>query len=158
MRCPSLRIAALAGVIAGVLACADTPEELLLDPSDITPLPVLNQPVASGVPHWLVIPTYDGGGESTEPDIVMFPAPWHGWEYWMIMNPYPNGNDGFENPSIIASHDGIAWSVPDGVVNPLVPYPLVGTAHNSDPDLAYSPGSNNLVLVYREVNNGRNII
>jgi hypothetical protein len=76
----------------------------------------------------------------------------------MVMNPYPNGNDGFENPSIIASHDGIHWSVPDGVVNPIVPYPLTGTAHNSDPDLVYSPSSDRLVMVFRQVSNGRNII
>lgn len=153
-----IRIVALAGSLAGLVACADTPEEVLLDPSDITPLPVLNQPVASGVPQWLVIPTYDGSGEANHPDIAYFPGGWHGWEYWMAFNPYPNGNDGFENPSIIVSHDGINWSVPDGVTNPLVPYPLTGKAHNSDQDLSYSSSSNSLVMIFREVRDGKNII
>src|SRR5436190_6416072 len=132
-------------------SCGDTPQEVLLDPSDLTPLPILSQPVASGVPVWLAIPTYERSGEGIHPDVVHFPSPWHGWEYWMAFTPYPNGNEAAENPSILASHDGLNWLVPDGLTNPLVPPILVGKAFNSDPDLLYSPLSNRLVLLYREV-------
>lgn len=152
------RACVVAGLAVATAGCQDTPEEVLLDPSDITPLPVLDQPVAIGVPTWIPIPTYDGSGEVTEPDIVRFPAPWHGWEYWMAISPYANSNDLLENPSIVVSHDGLNWVVPDGLTNPVVGLPQTGKAHNSDPDLLYSPVSGRLVLVYREVNSGRNYI
>ena len=156
MRQPQFAFCAACLVLGS--ACGDTPQEVLLDPSDMTPLPVLNQPVALGVPVWLDVPTYDGSGQGVEPDVLYFPGGWRGWEYWMAFNPYPNGDEFYENPSILASHDGTQWVVPEGLVNPVVPFPRQGKAHNSDPDLFYAPDADQLVLVYREVNGGRNIL
>ncbi|OYV71853.1 MAG: hypothetical protein B7Z72_06060, partial [Gemmatimonadetes bacterium 21-71-4] len=100
------------------------------------------------------VPTYEGSGQTVEPDIVYRAHGWHGWEYWMVVNPYPNGNAAFENPSIIVSHDGQRWAVPPGVVNPVVPR----DAPNSDPDLSYDPVGQRLVLFYRQVREGDNVI
>lgn len=57
----------------------------------------------------------------------------------MAITPYPNGDDAFENPSLLVSQDGLSWDLPCGLRNPLDIKP--GTrysdpAHyNSDPDL-----------------------
>ncbi len=37
------------------------------------------------------------------------------------MTPYPNGNDTYENPSILAGNDGTSWAVPAGLINPIDP-------------------------------------
>jgi hypothetical protein len=68
----------------------------------------------------LTIPTYDGSGQLTEPDVIFFNSHWHGFQYWMAFSPYPFTNPAEENPSIVVSNDGVNWQVPDGLVNPLV--------------------------------------
>ena len=95
-----------------------------------------------------VIPTYDGSGQATHPSVIKFDKPWNGYEYWMAMTPYPFNNDGLEDPSILASHDGKKWSVPNGVTNPLVPAPKVG--HNCDVELIYEPKFDELRIYYVE--------
>ncbi|MHB1414314.1 MAG: hypothetical protein ACYC1C_03610 [Chloroflexota bacterium] len=90
------------------------------------------QPPRLGRGRICAIPTYDGSGECTHPSVVDAAAtvggPWHGYRYWMAFTPYPNNRWRFrlENPSIVASHDGIQWVVPVGVKNPLVPPPGLG--------------------------------
>lgn len=113
----------------------------------ITPL----SPVAM-----LDVPTYEGSGQAVHPDVVRFPQPWHGWEYWMAFTPYPHAQVDKENPSIAVSHDGIRWQVPAGLTNPIIRTPAKG--YNSDPDLSYDPAADRLVLMYREVSGGFNII
>lgn len=93
-------------------------------------------------------PTYDTSGQVVHPDIVYFSTAWNGYKYWMGMTPYPNGNDAFENPSILASNDGMSWEVPAGLVNPLESAPGVG--HNCDVDLVYNDTTNELWLYYLE--------
>ena len=95
-----------------------------------------------------LIPTYDGSDQSTHPSVVRFDRPWNGFLYWMAMTPYPNNNDGFEDPSVLASNDGKRWVVPAGVENPLVPAPLVG--HNCDVELVYVREEDELRLYYVE--------
>ncbi len=107
-------------------------------------------------PIHLIVPTYDGSGQAVEPDVVYFTAPWHGWEFWMVMAPYPYGDDAKENPSILVSHDGVNWSVPPGVTNPLVQPPTDGI--NSDPELLYDRGNDRLVVSYRVVRTDLNVI
>lgn len=103
----------------------------------------------------LVVPTYDGSGQAVHPDVLWFPSRWRGFEYWMAFTPFPGGNPEFENPSIVASHDGITWEVPAGVSNPIVPRPPKG-AYNSDPDLSYDSATDGLVMLTREVRAGFN--
>lgn len=93
----------------------------------------------------LVIPTYEGSGQLVHPDIFFFPEGWNEWEYWMAFTPYPFEKGKYENPSIAASHDGLLWQVPDGLVNP-----IDSTTHyvNCDPDLSYNSLTKELLLYY----------
>lgn len=99
----------------------------------------------------LTIPTYDGSGEATHPDVIDFLlahdlASWNGYRYWMAMTPYPGGNSAHENPSIVVSNDGQTWSEPPGISNPVVAAP--GSGHNSDCDLVFD--GTDLWLFWRE--------
>lgn len=79
---------------------------------------------------------------------------WGGFRYWMAMTPYPNGDDSYENPSLLVSQDGFQWSAPPGLPWPIDIKP--GTKHsnpahyNSDPELVYVVEENCLVLYWRE--------
>jgi len=81
------------------------------------------------------IPTYDGSGQAVHPSVLYIPGGFAGYTYWMAMTPYPWGQSGYENPSIVASNDGITWIVPTGITNPIEPKPKTG--HNYDPELVY---------------------
>ena len=93
----------------------------------------------------LVTPTYDGSGQATHPDILYFPAGWRGWEYWLALTPYPADDTNKENPSILVSHDGIAWQEPAGIVNPIA---LPATSFLADSDLVYDHASDQLWVYY----------
>ena len=56
-----------------------------------------------GVPVPLGTPTYDSRGQVVHPDVLYVPDGFgpEKWPYWMAMTPYPNGNDAYENPSIL---------------------------------------------------------
>lgn len=87
-----------------------------------------------GTPIVLITPTYDGSGQAVHPSVRYFPATFGGYKYWMGMTPYPNTNDDYENPSLLASDDTITWVVPSGITNPLAPMP---GHHNADSCLVY---------------------
>jgi hypothetical protein len=90
-------------------------------------------------------PTYDGSGQGMHPDIVSFTSDWHNFRYWMSVTPYPNNNSTVENPSILASHDGMHWEVPPGINNPVASYQ---SSHLMDSDLFYDAASDQLWLYY----------
>jgi hypothetical protein len=71
----------------------------------------------------LSIPTYDGSGQCVHPSVVYVRNKLSGYKYWMAFTPYPGLNSDYENPSIVASNDGINWVVPAGLTNPVVPKP-----------------------------------
>lgn len=73
---------------------------------------------------------------------------WNGYTHWMALTPYPASNDDFENPSILASADGLEWVVPAGLTNPIDPEPAPG--HNSDTDIVLD-ASNVMWCFYRDV-------
>jgi hypothetical protein len=116
-------------------------------PSPTNPPP--NQPVAVvplvNAPSPLATPSYDGSGQAVEPTVVFFDTPWHGFSYWMAFSPYPNGDPSKENPSIIASQDGINWQVPPGLVNPLA---LPDPAFLADATIFYDSASDQLWVYY----------
>lgn len=117
-------------------------------PGDTTPYtlpsePPYNAPVAA------ITPTYDGSGQAVHPSVVDFGTAWHGFRYWCAITPYPGANDRYEDPSVIASHDGYTWQVPAGLTNPLYPAPAA-PGFNSDTHLVYDPAAGELVLYYRE--------
>jgi len=121
-------------------------------------LPATPSPVPSPTP-WsppafvnaaapLDIPTYEGSGQVVHPDVAHFPEGWRGHKYWMAMTPYPFDTDSYENPSIVVSDDGLSWSVPEGLENPLAPRPACD--HNSDADVVYNPRTDQLYVYYTE--------
>lgn len=105
----------------------------------------------------LVTPTHDGSGQATHPDVIDFliehgmPS-WGGYRYWMVMTPLPFASDVHEDPNVLASHDGLTWVVPAGLVNPLHD---ARTAQNpgfdSDTDMVYNPDTNELWVYYRYI-------
>jgi hypothetical protein len=100
----------------------------------------------ANAPTPLTTPTYDGSGQAVEPTVLYFPGGWRGHQYWMAMSPYPLGNETFENPSILVSEDGLSWSVPTGLVNPLAT-PRPGGAL-ADATLVYDDTSDELWVYY----------
>lgn len=99
------------------------------------------------VPQHLVTPTYDGSGNTVHPGVLDMRRRWHGYRYWMGHTPYPDSSYTYENPSILASNDGLTWVLPAGAPDPLYPPPM--TRWNSDTDLSYDPVTDELVMVYR---------
>ncbi len=103
---------------------------------------------------YLNIPSYViGNDEVVHPDVVYIPNGWNGYKYWMVFTPFPNSAPQYENPSIVVSQDGIIWSVPSGLTNPVVlPYDDIYDPNNfyhSDPDLILSPDQNTMYLCWR---------
>jgi hypothetical protein len=88
-------------------------------------------------PVLLNLQTSDGSGQACHPDVVFVPGGFgpQRWPYWMVCTPYPYQNSYFENPEIFVSCDGITWTIPEGLQNPLVPSPKNPGDHNSDPDI-----------------------
>lgn len=97
----------------------------------------------------LNIPTYDANPNCTHPSVVYFSSGWNGYKYWMGFTPYPA--EARENPSIVQSNDGVTWTVPSGLTNPITPSPGGGSAapYLSDIDLVYNPDDNKLYAFYR---------
>ena len=114
---------------------------------------------------FLTIPTpYDDGtnwigrkNQATHPSVIQFEKKWNGYRYWMTYTPYPYGNDKKENPSLVASHDGIKWVVPPKVTNPIVSTLIVPgylfDTYLSDSHLLYNEDTNELEIWYRYVSN-----
>lgn len=96
----------------------------------------------------LITPTPDGFGKSVHPGVVDMRTPWRGFRYWMAHTPYAGSAATLENPCILASHDGLAWEEPRGIVNPISPPLPVG--FNSDTDLVYDPAGDRLICYWRD--------
>jgi hypothetical protein len=109
-------------------------------------------------PTVMDIPTYDGAGQAVHPDVVLFPAPWHGSRYWLTMTPYAGSNQLVENPSILTSNDGVHVSLPMGLTNPVIPAPRNSKDYNSDPELLYESQTRRLVLLDRLVEKRKNTL
>jgi hypothetical protein len=100
-----------------------------------------------------VIPTYDGSGQATHPDVLRDPNAADP-RLLMAMTPYPYSDGQIENPSLLASRNGMVFREIAGVVNPLVPPPPVvhgdDPDHNDDPDLRWDAGAGEYELIYLE--------
>jgi hypothetical protein len=97
----------------------------------------------------LDIPTYDGHPSVGHPSVVYAADGWNGYCYWMAFTPFPD--DGRENPSIVASQDGVEWREPFGIRNPVVPLEEIrraGYLYDSDPELVLTPDGW-MLLYYR---------
>jgi hypothetical protein len=74
------------------------------------------------------------------------PDGWHGYKYWMVTTPYANSNDQVENPCILVSNNGVNWTVPAGLVNPLIGPPPCD--HNCDADIIYNASTDEMWVYY----------
>jgi hypothetical protein len=106
----------------------------------------------------LTTPTYEKSGQAVHPSVIDFKIEynlenWRGYRYWMVMTPYPDGYDRFENPSLLASKDGVTWIVPEGLSKPIDVRPGAGN-FNSDPTLVYDPDEKSLLIYWRETLKG----
>lgn len=101
----------------------------------------------------LTLPSPYSGAEMVHPSVVYKAGGWHGYDRWMAVTPYLNADNDYENPSILASNDGVTWEVPSGITNPIVAKPsdadLAAGAYNSDPHMIFSPDGSKLYLLYR---------
>lgn len=91
---------------------------------------------------YLKIPVYNNATDfqATHPSVLYFKNGWNGYKYWMAMTPYESENESLENPSIVASNDGINWEVPNGLENPLISTSDVTNYHYSDTHLVFAEG------------------
>lgn len=74
----------------------------------------------------------------THPDVVVMDQAWNGYRYWAVYTPNVNRISIYENPSIVASHDGVNWVEPAGLTNPIEPQPPSTRYHNCDADMVYN--------------------
>lgn len=97
----------------------------------------------------LTVPTHisPSGGQSTHPSVVFVPEGLNSFMYWMAHTPFPGGDNDHEDPNIVASNDGINWTVPSGLVNP-IDDASGQPEFNSDVDLRLGP-DNTLYLFWR---------
>lgn len=104
----------------------------------------------------MVTPTYDGSGQTVHPCVIDFKTEyqkdtWAGYRYWMVMTPYPYKERMMENPSLLASTDGMNWFVPHCITNPIVKNKPPD--NNADTDMIYDDETNELCIYY--VNDNR---
>lgn len=110
-----------------------------------------------GIQHaatYQVTPTpYDGDpawqppGQVVHPSVVDFGATgWNGHRYWNAICSYPKANNNVEHPIILVSDDGTAWSVPEGLTNPIYGYHF-GFA-NADTELFYNQATDELWVYF----------
>jgi hypothetical protein len=131
--------------------------------------------IRDGVKHFpilLNLPTSEGSGEATHPDVLHVPEGWGagGWTWLMAATPYPSGSDFFENPELFVSYDGICWTRPTQHTNPIVRVPAatgrrdLKKEYHSDASLLLLNGILNVyyrwsgVFLDRSVENRVNII
>lgn len=80
----------------------------------------INKKIRSCASNALNITTYyAGGNQSTHPNVITFPEPWHGFKYYMGYTPYPYADGSEENPCLAASNDLLHWEKPKNLINPI---------------------------------------
>jgi len=98
----------------------------------------------------LTTPTYDTSGQIVHLRVSYTATPWNGYRWWMGNSPYPNGNNQYENPCLLASTDGVTWEVPAGLTNPITDLSAAQIAENgfhSDPHIVMN--GNTMEFWYR---------
>lgn len=105
---------------------------------------------------FLAIPVFNNADDyqTTHPSVLHFADGWGGYKYWMGVTPYEKSNEWLENPSVLASQDGLKWEVPTGGSNPLVMTHDGVNMHYSDTHLVMV--SNQLECWYRKSYRGTN--
>ena len=140
MRLRTFTLLALGAVwaLAGNPLAADAPSAAML----------LLTARAANAPAPLATPIPYAGQEMVHPSVFYREGGWNGFPYWMAATPYAHSDAGLENPSLYCSLDGLTWSVPKGIVNPMIPKPKAARRYNSDCHLAGDPDGS-LHMFYR---------
>src|SRR5690606_27447760 len=107
--------------------------------------------VANAIEPLKILNPY-GNYQNIHPKVLYFESGWNGFKYWMGYTPYTKGNVAQENPCLAVSNDGVTWSTPAGVTNPVQPYPGLQTHYNNDTHLVYIPATNTLEIWWRVAN------
>lgn len=107
----------------------------------------------------LNIPAYTVSNQTTHPSVLYIENGFGGYKFWMAFTPYPSSNDDFENPSVVASNDGIKWVVPTGLTNP-IDIPTSAELANGDymSDTHLIMDGDHLLLVYRFSSNNQDTL
>lgn len=114
----------------------------------------------------LTLPTYDGSGQTTHPDVLDMAwelesrgvggtewptggGPGGSHRYWMWHTPYPFNDSSLENPSLLVSDTGDAgtWAAPAGLTNPVFGPP--DTGFYADPDAFLGVTGDTLFVVWK---------
>jgi hypothetical protein len=82
-----------------------------------------NQLLLRNAKQPLDLPTYERKNQGCHPKVLYIANGWNGYKWWMAFTPFGDSNDLHENPSILASNDGIKWVVPTGLTNPIATAP-----------------------------------
>lgn len=88
----------------------------------------------------LTIQTPDGSGQVANPDVIVDTASASTGQSRILLaaTPFPYADVRAENPSVFATTDGVAYTVPtDAATNPAELPPDIG--NNADPDLRFDP-------------------
>lgn len=112
-------------------------------------------PTSINSEHPLYFHNYLGNSENIHPKVLYFEEGWGGYEFWMAYTPYPKGNIDAENPCIAVSHDGVVWTVPDGLNNPLDLKPYYG--YNSDTHLIYDKENDRIECWWRVYDSSKDV-
>jgi hypothetical protein len=110
---------------------------------------------AGNAPAPLATPVPYTGAELVHPSVFHRDGGWNGYAYWLAVTPYARSEAQYENPSLYCSQDGLTWTVPPGLTNPLIPKPAEDRRYNSDCHLAGDPDGR-LHLFYRAAGADRN--
>ena len=102
----------------------------------------------------LDLKTYDGFNQTVHPDFVATPG-MGPLQRFLVITPYPRGDQNLENPSIYTGAGSRRWRAPTGLRNPMIAPPASG--YLSDPDIVYDPDAKELWLYYRLVNGSNEI-
>lgn len=100
-------------------------------------------------------PYTDSNNPGMHPSVIDMGIPWNGYRWWMANTPYEGDfGNAMENPCIWGSNDRVTWHVPNGLVNPIDPWPGEGTDnhnwYNSDTELVWDPVERQMVCFWRE--------
>lgn len=132
-------------------------QRFLTRPIFVLPVLMLGIPSSYIIYYWfqlqnynqspLHIETFDKLNSPYHPSVLYFPKGWNGYKYWMAETPYSPKcepyRDRNECPSIHVSNDGIEWTQPRNLMNPIVNFATEGEQnldYYSDPHLVYKDG------------------
>lgn len=103
----------------------------------------------------LSLATFDGSDQVVHPDVAMPPFDGADDRPVLAITPYPWGNPRFENPSVFRGDRSTAWSIPNGVTNPVV---RPDGGYLSDPDILWLADRHEFWLYYRQVDAANEIL